>query len=535
MTAPAFDWKNPDYIPIFAARMKRLAWIREDPANRLPPLKAYYRDHVADFINDWGVTVDPRNVERGLPARVPMVLFPRQREWIDWVLERWRAQEPGLTEKSRDCGVSWLFMSTSCTLCLFYEGMAIGAGSRKEEYVDKSDAPKSLFWKGRTFLENLPPEFRGGWTRRHAPHMRIMIPETGSSITGEAGDGIGRGDRAGIYGVDESAYLERPALVDASLSATTNCRQDISSVNGMGNSFATRRWSGKIPVFIFDWRDDPRKDQAWYDKQVEELDAVTVAQEIDRNYNASTEGQLIPAAWVVSAIDAHKKLGIAPTGAKRGAFDVADEGKDKLAFAGAHGWTVEFLTQWSGKGDDIFESTVKVFGHCDDLGYAEFTYDADGLGAGVRGDSRIINDQRRTAGRPALVVHPFRGSGEVTQKEQKDVGDRKNEDYFYNQKAQSWFALRRRFLATHRAVTGSAPFLVDDIISLDKDKLGAVLPLLQGELSQIVYKRSIDGKMLIDKTPDGMKSPNLADAVMILFNRAVRAAMVIADNATEGV
>ena len=38
----------------------------------LPALRAYYKDNPADFINDWGVTLDPRKgVERGLPALVP--------------------------------------------------------------------------------------------------------------------------------------------------------------------------------------------------------------------------------------------------------------------------------------------------------------------------------------------------------------------------------------------------------------------------------------------------------------------------------
>ena len=41
----------------------------------LPALRAYYKDNPADFINDWGVTLDPRKgVERGLPALVPPVL-----------------------------------------------------------------------------------------------------------------------------------------------------------------------------------------------------------------------------------------------------------------------------------------------------------------------------------------------------------------------------------------------------------------------------------------------------------------------------
>ena len=70
------------------------------------------------------------------------------------------------------------------------------------------------------------------------------------------------------------AFFERPQLVDPSLSATTNCRQDISTPNCVGNPFAVKRFGGKIPVFTFHWRDDPRKDDAWFSKQVATLDPV---------------------------------------------------------------------------------------------------------------------------------------------------------------------------------------------------------------------------------------------------------------------
>src|SRR5690606_36724248 len=123
----------------------------------------------------------------------------------------------------------------ACTMCLFHDGLTFGFGARKEEYVDKLGHPKSLFYKARMFMEHLPPEFRRGWTRDHAPHMRISFPATASVITGEAGDNIGRGDRAAMYFVDEAAFLERPQLVEASLSATTNCRIDISTPNGRAN------------------------------------------------------------------------------------------------------------------------------------------------------------------------------------------------------------------------------------------------------------------------------------------------------------
>jgi hypothetical protein len=522
-----FDFKNPDYSVIFTQRIAALQRIRLNPSC-LPALKFYYAEHPAQFINDWGMTFDPRNAERGLPSYIPFVLFERQWEWCDWLMERWNNQEPGITEKSRDMGMSWLTVALASTLCLFREGLVIGFGSRKEEYVDKIGAPKSLFFKARKFIDMLPPEFKGSWdVSKHCPHMRINFPDTGSCISGESGDGIGRGDRASIYFVDESAFLERPLLIDSSLSATTNCRQDLSSVNGMGNPFAEKRHSGKINVFTFNWRQDPRKDEAWYQKQVHELPPVVVAQEIDLNYSASVEGILIPSTWIQASIDAHKKLEIEITGIRKGALDVADEGIDLNAFAGRHGILLEFIEAWSGKGDDIFSTVQKAFSICDEYDYPGFHYDADGLGAGVRGDARVINEQRIAQSRKELQVNPFRGSGAVHKPFQEMVPKRKNQDFFQNAKAQAWWALRIRFQQTYRAVVENMDYNPDDIISLS-----SAMPMLNKlimELTQPTYAINGTGKVIVDKTPEGMRSPNMADAVMISYAPGARP-MAINDN-----
>jgi hypothetical protein len=534
------DWKNPQYAEIYQRRARILRDIRENP-DRLPYLKRYYRDHPADFIDDWGITFDPRIVDRKLPARVPFILFPKQREWVDWVVERWKAGEPGVTDKSRDLGMSWLSVSLACTLAIFYEGFTAGFGSRKEEYVDKIGSPKSLFWKAREFMRCLPTEFRAGHNPAfHAPHLRLSFPHTGSGIYGEAGDNIGRGDRASIFFVDEAAHLERPMLVEASLSATTNCRIDISSANGTTNPFYDKRT--KYPteqIFTLHWRDDPRKDDAWYAKQCENLDPVTVAQEIDINYSASVTGVIIPSVWVQSAVDAHVKLGIQPTGARRGALDIADEGRDANAWASARGILVDRLEEWSGSGSDIFATTQHTFGLCDELGLTDFLYDADGMGAGVRGDARVLNELRdhggQVAGRhvPAILAIPFRGSGEILDPESQDYEGRENQDYFANRKAQSWGWLRKRFKETYRAVSAVADgqpvdYDPDMIISLSSDLPG--LSKLLGELSQPTWGPNMTGKMVVNKQPDGSRSPNLADAVMILMGRN-RMAMMISDEA----
>lgn len=528
-----FDFKNPDYIQVFEWRVERLSRIRAEvareqreglPPTVVPTLLTYYRDHPAQMIMDFGMTFDPRNPERDLPSALPFLLFPKQEEWVEWFIERWQNQEPGITEKSRDCGLSWLAVGTAATICITRPGIVMGFGSRKEDYVDKIGDPKALFWKAREYVANLPAEFRGGFTRKGSPHMRIIFPATGSAMTGEAGDGIGRGDRSSAYFVDEAAHLEHPDLVDASLSATTNCRQDISSVAGMANSFAQRRHSGKIHVFTFSWRDDPRKDEVWYAKQKATLPPHVVAQEIDISYSASVEFQLIPSAWVQSAVDAHLRLGITPSGRRSGALDVADEGVDVNAFARVYGILLENLTSWSGKGADIQQTVQDCFTICDVENLEGFLYDADGLGAGVRGDARVINEARHNNGGRVVEVEAFRGSGGVHDPEGQMVQGRTNFDFFENAKAQAWWALRMRFQATHRAIDALEQgrtldeFDPDAIISLS-----SAIPELSKlliELSQPTYGQSKVGKLLVNKKPDGTPSPNLADAVMIAFNPA---------------
>lgn len=532
-----FDWKHPDYAAIFLARMRNLERIREKP-QLVPLMKAHYTVAPWDFINDWGVTYDPRNAEVGLPTIMPFILFPRQVDWIKWVIERWRSRRPGLCEKSRDMGVSWLAMSLGCTLCLHHDGLAIGVGSRKTEYVDKIGTQKPLLPKARMFMEHLPVEFRGGYVPwRDSPYMRISFPQTGSIIAGEGGDDIGRGDRTSIYLFDEEAHHPRQELVAAALSQTTNCQIGMSSVRGMNNMFAQKRWDSKRPkeyVFIFDWREDPRKDQAWYDQQCEDLDPVVVAQEIDRDYSASVKGIVIPGAWARSAIDACKVLGIAPSGKKGIAFDVADEGDDKNAIARAEGISVIETDEWSGKGSDIFASTEYVFDVCDENGYTEFRYDADGLGADVRGDARIINERRKVTKAKQIKAIGYRGSEGVydpdgivegTMGSEGDAG-RTNQDYFANHKSQSWWALRNRFKKVHRWVESFKANAKDpsvQILSCNPDEIISLsmanpnLMKLVAELSQVTYRQNEVGKILIVKKDEKMKSPNQADAVVIHY------------------
>ncbi|MDR8268393.1 terminase, partial [Acinetobacter baumannii] len=107
---------------------------------------------------------------------------------------------------------------------LFVEGFAGGVGSRKEELVDKKGDPKTLFHKFRDMFSKMPQWLKpkGFVEKVHDNYMRIINPDNGATITGEAGDNIGRGGRTTMYFLDEWAFVERQEAVDAAISQNTN-------------------------------------------------------------------------------------------------------------------------------------------------------------------------------------------------------------------------------------------------------------------------------------------------------------------------
>jgi hypothetical protein len=314
-------------------------------------------------VNDWGCTVDPRNAELGRSAVVPFLLFPKQREFIDWLYDRWRGREKGLVYKSRDMGISWCCVAFGVWMWLFHEGSVVGYGSRKEEYVDELGDPKSLFWKVREFVKMLPAEFRPEqWT---APFMKVLNGDNGSVIVGEAGNSIGRGNRTSIYFVDESAHLPNQEMVDAALSATTNCRIDVSTPLSAGGLFERKVMAGRIPLFTFPWKDDPRKDEAWYKRQCEELDPVVVAQEIDLNPMASISNVLLDGHAVTGAMNG---LVLPPEGSGPWMIgvDAAHEGNDATVIHSRRGrLNLEQIVLKGRITGDVIAAAVEH--HCDKL------------------------------------------------------------------------------------------------------------------------------------------------------------------------
>lgn len=527
---------SPDYLDVYRRRMVLVELARDPGKASLLVLR--YKNNPVDFINDWVTTYDPRlagkkdDAGNDLLQYMPMVLFKRQEEFIQFLRECLTEKQSGLVEKSRDVGASWLCCAFAVWLLLFHPGSAVGFGSRVVDDVDKLGDPDSLFQKIRIILNKLPTFLLPDKPMKSG-YMKIINPSNGSMITGGSGDNIGRGGRSSIFFKDESAHYERPEIIEAALSANTDVQIDISSVNGNGNVFYRRRMAGelwapgeKIPrgktrVFIFDWRDNPMKDQAWYDEKRAKWDADGMlhvfAQEVDRDYSASIAGVVIPAKWVRAAIDAHIALGFEPSGEKVSALDVADEGGDKNGFLGRHGVVLLDAEHW-GEGD-TGKTANRAVDMCRDNGYFELHYDAIGVGSGVKAETNRLAEAEQLP--KDLQIFPWVASASPMQPDDNllpgDDRSPKNGDFFVNLKSQGWWRTRIRFEKTYKMRTQGIIYPHDELISISS-KINNLRQLEQ-ELSQVVYKkRPSDGKIVIDKKPPGTKSPNLADGVVICYN-----------------
>lgn len=542
MTALRKPKWEPEYSAVYTRRADMLLEFQKNPA-RLKAAKIYYREHPTEFIEDWCDTFDPRNSGTGKLSTMPFQLFPRQRDFIEFLHSCLKNDANGLVEKSRDMGATWLCVAFSVWMFLFIDEVSVGWGSRKAMQVDRIGDMSSIFEKLRMMLRTIPDVF---WPEGYGPdtasYMKIFAPGANSSITGESGDDIGRGGRTRIYFKDESAHYEHPESIEAALGDTTRVQIDISSVNGLNNVFHRKReagveWSpgteaetGRTNVFVMDWSDHPHKTQSWYDKRRQ--DAVDngllhlFAQEVDRDYSASVEGVIINALWVKAAIDAHVKLGFDDSGEWGAALDVADGGTDTNAIAARKGVILKDVQEWGERDTGVTtrRAVDSVRGLSDGM---DLQYDCIGIGSGIKAEAnRLIDEDLMPRG---LTFVPWNAGGEVLNKDKRvidnDLQSPINGDLFTNLKAQAWWMLARRFERTYRAVRSISPdatdlektftWSADELISIPSTL--KLLRKVEKELSQATQTTGGRLKMVVEKAPDGAKSPNLADAIVMCF------------------
>lgn len=481
------------------------------------------------FADTWVWEYDPRLVGardrdgRGLSPFFQVKLWPEQHVFLDWLNARLVHQEEGVCEKSRDQGVTYLCCIKAVHGWLFEDGFKATFGSRDEDCVDKIGDPDSIFEKLRVIVHRLPEQLlpEGFDRRRHDNAMKLINPKTGATISGEGGKDMGRSGRSTIFFLDEAAFVPNAERVEKALSGNTDVLIWISTVQGMGNRFAQKRHEGTLrprQIITMHWRNDPRKTQAWADEK-RSRNTVVFASEYDIDYTASVAGLVIPGAWVQAAIDAHIKLKFSDEGTWGAALDVADEGPDRNALVARRGVILEYADEW-----DELDTAKAARRACANLQalvgstqIIQTQYDCIGIGAGVKAEINRLKEEGILPRNLRFV--PWDAGAAVLRPEGRvvegDPDSPMNKDFYANLKAQGWWQLRGRFERTYRAVTEGERYDPEDLISLPST-LPALAQIVT-ELSQPTYGQSGRLRLLINKKPDGAKSPNYGDAVMMCY------------------
>lgn len=473
------------------------------------------RENIIDWMVDSCWTYDPRLSAIGLPTTLPWIPWPQQIEFIEWAYDKYLNQRRSLVEKSRDQGATWLF----CLIQLFEwrwtDGFAGGFGSATLTKVDNRDDPDAIFEKLRALLRHLPKWWLPSdfdWAK-HDKKGNLWNPNMKSSIVGQGGKQIGRGGRRSMYVVDEAAALETPMNADSALSQNTDCQFDLSTPAGM-NHFGKKRHGKKLPVFTFHWKNDPRKNKEWYEVQVNDLDPVVVAQEIDINYQASVSGLFILPKWVDAAVD----IQLEPVGDASAGLDVAAGGSNKSALAIKYGPVVTVEAFAIDNGIYLTHSCIEL---CNKAGVGYLNYDEIGVGYAVH--SALDATEMKME-----FLHYGLNAGNSPSDEYYPEFKKKGKEIFFNARSEWWYITARKFERTWEHMNKIRVHKPEDMISIDNEgdlKIQLSSPLkmytetgkIKCESKEFMLKRGID-------------SPDEADAlVMACLKKAGGAKHVMGD------
>jgi phage terminase large subunit len=509
--APDWGWRRED-LAALVERRRRILEAHRDPVAMGRTL-AYFScpdidlgDRLTRFIRDWWWTYDPRNVAKGLPPVIPFTPFAKQVEFLHFVAGCYVRQLNWLTEKSRATGISVLVCGAMAFLWRFQPGFGGGLGSRKEELVDRLGDPNCLFEKIRLGLYTLPAWILPpGFDRKlHDNHRRLINPDNGATIIGEAGEDIGRGGRSSLYVLDEHASIERADRVEAALSQTSDCIGYVSTPKGNANLFFRHRFSGQTPVFSIRWQDDPRKTPAWRRAQDAKFDSYINEQELELSYTALQGGSVIPPDWIAAAVE----IELRPGTVCRLGLDVSDTGDDLNAAVLRRGGVVASDQTWTGL--NMTDTAHRAGAIAEEAGASHLLYDSVGVGAGVRGAAASTEKRYKFRWIPV-------NSGEApTTRMLSDDSEHPASERFANLKAEMWWSLRLRFRRTWERHTGARMWPDDECISLPRGSTE-----LAAQLAQPRFDYSETGKVRIESKRSlaarGVKSPDRADACVLAF------------------
>lgn len=253
------------------------------------------------WLENFAWTYDPRRD----PSQLCFIPYSgKQIEFVKWIDDILENPRDGFVDKPRDVGATAIVCNVILKHWLFDDYFNARLGSRKEDYVDRSGDPDTLFYKVDYTFRLLPPWMRPeGWTdHNNRAHMRLTRPDNSNSITGEsANPNFGRGGRQTIVLFDEIGFWNYAKSAWESAGDVTNVRLAMTTPPDTGrSSFAYKlltNQAGSVEKFEFSHTDIPTKDAEWLKEQRERRSEDEFNREILKSYTGSTRNKVYAEDW----------------------------------------------------------------------------------------------------------------------------------------------------------------------------------------------------------------------------------------------
>ena len=218
-------------------------------------------------------------------GRVQFNLYPFQ----EGTLNLLNKNDRSIILKSRQLGISTLSAGISLWMMIFQKDKAILVVATKQ------DTAKNLVTKVKFMYDGLPSWLQIGFTENNKLALRL---KNGSQVKAvSAASDAGRSEAISLLIIDEAAFIEENRIEEIWGSSQQTLSTGgkaivLSTPNGTGNFFH-RMWlkaedgsNGFTPIKLH-WTVHPERDQAWRDKQDDELGLRMAAQECDCDFTTS--------------------------------------------------------------------------------------------------------------------------------------------------------------------------------------------------------------------------------------------------------
>lgn len=222
--------------------------------------------------------------------------------------------------KSRDMGLTWLVLAIFVWHFLFWDGV-FHVGSRNESEVDYLGDVKTLFFKIRYLIANLPP-----WMVPEDIEDKKLLIAANNGETGISGESanpeFATGNRKNAVLADEFSKWEHDRSAYRSMHQVTNVIFLVGTPKGYGNYYAeiaNKKTKIVVGIHRVHWTEHPLKTvdleyvngkatSSWYRGQCESMEEDMIGGELDLSFESSLKGIVFGGTY--SSI--HQRKGLKP-------------------------------------------------------------------------------------------------------------------------------------------------------------------------------------------------------------------------------